>query len=589
MALRRTGFRHPGPLGAIAALTAAGLLVTAVPLGAQTVAALFEKAQARQEAVLGERRGERRRDSRGGAPVRRRRAALSVERLRRQRPVAGAADLLELAYKRFGHDRRSRQGAPVARLAAAGVPDESAATPDRRADDRARDAHSETCRAPYRDVSGRRAGRSGCGVGADRRGGRRDDARECGGRCAAGQRHGAKHCARPAPEGDRVTIELSQEVEFKSDRVQNPDRVFFDFPNSSAAASLAERAREINSPLIKSVRIGRPTSGVTRVVLELAGSPRYSAFPLYGPYRLVVDLEAATADAPAATPAPPVSAPHAPVAATERARVTPPPPPVPTVVPPPEPPAKPIESPAFTPPPLTASPGAPSITSKGDYSLARQLGLGVSRIVIDAGHGGHDPGAQANGVTESELVLDVALRLQKLLSERPGFDVVLTRRTDEFIPLEERTAIANREDADLFLSIHANAHRQSAVRGVETYFLNFATNPEAEAVAARENATSVQTMGTLPAIVKAIALNNKLAESRELATILQTSLVRKLRTHNRDMRDLGVKQAPFVVLIGAQMPSVLTEIAFITNKPEARCSSSRPTASRSRRRSATPS
>ena len=168
-------------------------------------------------------------------------------------------------------------------------------------------------------------------------------------------------------------------------------------------------------------------------------------------------------------------------------------------------------------------------------------------------------------------MLDVAQRLEKLLTAQPGFEVVLTRRTDEFIPLEERTAIANREGADLFLSIHANASRQTAARGIETYFLNFATNPEAEEVAARENATSAQTMGTLPAILKAIALNNKLAESRELATMVQTSLVRKLRTQNKGLRDLGVKQAPFVVLIGAQMPSVLAEISFLTNKSEAPC------------------
>ena len=125
-----------------------------------------------------------------------------------------------------------------------------------------------------------------------------------------------------------------------------------------------------------------------------------------------------------------------------------------------------------------AQPGAAGITSRGDYSLARQLGLGVSRIVIDAGHGGHDPGAQANGVNEAELVLDVAHAAAQAAHRSPGFDVVLTRQTDEFIPLEERTAIANREDADLFLSIHANASRQPGARGVETYILNFATNPD---------------------------------------------------------------------------------------------------------------
>jgi N-acetylmuramoyl-L-alanine amidase len=258
-------------------------------------------------------------------------------------------------------------------------------------------------------------------------------------------------------------------------------------------------------------------------------------------------------------------------------RVDPPKADPPKVDPPPAPP-RPAETPASPPrtvevPPDPAAqapkPAPPAITSRGEYSLARQLGLGVARVVIDAGHGGHDPGAQAHGITEAELVLDVALRLEKLLLDHEGVDVVLTRRADEFIPLEERTAIANREKADLFLSIHANASRRSDARGVETYFLNFATNPDAEIVAARENSTSAQTMGTLPAILRAIALNNKLDESRELASIVQTHLVRKLRLQNKAVRDLGVKQAPFVVLIGAQMPSVLAEIAFVTNKPEA--------------------
>jgi N-acetylmuramoyl-L-alanine amidase len=215
------------------------------------------------------------------------------------------------------------------------------------------------------------------------------------------------------------------------------------------------------------------------------------------------------------------------------------------------------------------APAPPASTKSGDYSLARQLGLSVSRIVIDAGHGGHDPGAQGFGVNESELVLDVAQRLGKLLQAQPGVQVVLTRDSDEFIPLQERTAIANREGADLFVSIHANASRQAAAHGVETYFLNFASNPAAEAVAARENATSTETMGTLPEILKAIALNNKLAESRELATMVQTSMMTKLGAQNKSIRDLGVKQAPFVVLIGAQMPSILAEISFVTNRTDA--------------------
>jgi N-acetylmuramoyl-L-alanine amidase len=221
--------------------------------------------------------------------------------------------------------------------------------------------------------------------------------------------------------------------------------------------------------------------------------------------------------------------------------------------------------------PPAANPPAPAPKSlPGGFSMARQLGLGVSRIVIDPGHGGHDPGAQGKGVNEAELVLDVALRLEKLLSAVPGVEVILTRRTDEFVPLPERTAIANREGADLFLSIHANASTSAQARGIETYFLNFASNLSAASVAARENAASGQAMGALPDIVKAIALNNKLDESRDFAAQVQHAMMDKLRGQNKTVRDLGVKQAPFVVLIGAAMPSVLAEISFVTNPQEAR-------------------
>lgn len=212
----------------------------------------------------------------------------------------------------------------------------------------------------------------------------------------------------------------------------------------------------------------------------------------------------------------------------------------------------------------------PERNTTGGFSMARQLGLGVSRIVIDPGHGGHDPGAAGNGVSEAELVLDVALRLEKLLQRQSGTQVVLTRRTNDFVSLPERTAIANRESADLFLSIHANASEDGAARGVETYFLNFANNLSAAAVAARENAASGQAMSALPDFVKAIALNNKLDESRDFAAEVQRTMVERLRTSNRNIKDLGVKQAPFVVLIGAAMPSVLAEISFVTNPQEAR-------------------
>jgi N-acetylmuramoyl-L-alanine amidase len=239
----------------------------------------------------------------------------------------------------------------------------------------------------------------------------------------------------------------------------------------------------------------------------------------------------------------------------------------------------PVPAPVATPPAEVAAPTTPTetagrplppaSTSRGEFSLARQLGLGVSRIVIDPGHGGHDPGAQANGTSEADVVLDVALRLEKILMAQPGFEVVLTRRVDEFIGLEQRTAFANREKADLFLSIHANSSPQSDTRGVETYFLNLATNDRAEAVAARENASTTQSMRLLPGLVRAITLNSKKAESRELATMIQASLIRQMKQQNRNVKDLGVKEAPFVVLIGAEMPSVLAEISFITNRADA--------------------
>jgi N-acetylmuramoyl-L-alanine amidase len=335
----------------------------------------------------------------------------------------------------------------------------------------------------------------------------------------------------------------------------------------------------VKGMMVSAVRLGHPAAGTTRIVFDLAGAPRHSIYPLYNPYRLVIDAEGPV-PAPLSTsviqePALnslPASVPSLAVApTTESASTVPPPAAVPAPAPAPAPHAPPPALPAIKVTPATEilAMAPPSMTKTGDYSLARQLGLGVQRIVIDAGHGGHDPGAQGNGVVEKDLVLDVALRLKKLLQTQPGIQVVLTRDTDEFIPLEERTAIANRAGADLFLSIHANASRRKEARGLETYFLNFATNPEAEAVAARENASSSQSMGHLPEILKAIALNAKLAESRELATMVQTSMVRRMKTQNSAVKDLGVKQAPFVVLIGAEMPSVLAEISFVTNKSEA--------------------
>lgn len=286
-----------------------------------------------------------------------------------------------------------------------------------------------------------------------------------------------------------------------------------------------------------------PTRRVAAAAPRGAPPPPETSAPPRRPAQVEVDLRAAAPPRPSPTPS---STPAPRVAAHDE-------PDPPTGVP-------------------TPLPGAPRPNRSGNMSLARQLGLGARRIVVDAGHGGHDPGTIGrNGLQEKDLVLDVALRLAARLREDLGAEVVMTRATDVFIPLEERTAIANSKGADLFLSIHANSSRNAQARGIETYFLNFAKNPHAEAVAARENAISAATLKDLQGLVKAITLNSKIDESRDFAASVQEALVGHLREHyGRDIVDRGVHTAPFYVLIGANMPSILAEIAFVSHPEEER-------------------
>ena len=210
-------------------------------------------------------------------------------------------------------------------------------------------------------------------------------------------------------------------------------------------------------------------------------------------------------------------------------------------------------------------------TAAGDRSLIRALGLKIGKIVIDPGHGGHDTGTIGpNGLLEKDVVLDVAKRLGRLLETRLGAEVIYTRHDDTFIPLETRTAIANRERADLFISIHANSSRDSDARGVETYYLNFTQSPEALEVAARENAVSEKSIHELQDLVKKIALKEKIDESREFAGDVQQSLYGGLALDNAGIRNRGIKKAPFIVLIGANMPSILAEISFVSNPTDER-------------------
>ncbi len=382
------------------------------------------------------------------------------------------------------------------------------------------------------------------------------------------------------PEVVRVTIELDNEVAYSEESLDNPSRLFFDLRGARLGAGLEEGVRTFDDgDIVREIRVGTHPGGMTRVVVDTRDVARHSLFTLYNPYRLVLDMyreRQLTQQSPPAPPpatasrrpaAPPANAPKP---ATMTA-ATPGP-----VLPPPEPAAEPATEPPRTLPSTAASPTvattptAPESNRSGSYSLARQLGLGVSRIVIDPGHGGHDPGSLGAGLRESELVLDIALRLEKLLKQEPGIDVVMTRRTDEFIELEERTRIANRHNADLFLSIHANSSRRKTAQGIETFVLNFANTSDAEEVAARENAIARGSMRQLPDIVKAITLNNKLDESRDLAEMVQNQLVSRLRRTQADLPDRGVKQAPLVVLIGASMPSVLAEVGFVSTPEEGR-------------------
>jgi N-acetylmuramoyl-L-alanine amidase len=370
------------------------------------------------------------------------------------------------------------------------------------------------------------------------------------------------------PEVLRIVIQLGKEVAFYDERIGGPPRVFLDLQNTRAIEPLKDAVIPFPDDVVKQVRIGRQPNSRTRVVLDLKGDARYSVYTLYNPYRIVVDFERKRA-LPAALEPRRASAPEPKPLPVTIAAVTEKPTPAPELkviataatttdaVPP-------FGEAETTPPP----PLPPSTNTNGGFSMSRQLGLGVARIVIDPGHGGHDPGAKARGLEEAELVLDVALRLEALLKDA-GVEVIMTRRSDTFIALDERTAIANRVGADLFLSIHSNASASDLAHGVETYFLNFAPNPQTEAIAARENAGGSRTMRNLPDIVRAIALNNKIDESRDFASMVQSAMYTKLQKTNRIVRNLGVKQAPFMVLVGATMPSILAEISFITNRQEA--------------------
>lgn len=445
----------------------------------------------------------------------------------------------------------------------------------------------------------------------------------------------------------RISIQVTGGFKYKSERLTNPDRLFFDIEGAKPDMSpKGIHTIPVGDAILKQIRVAETTPGVTRIVLDLEQRVEFTASQLTSPDRLMIELHGtelrgkdkppptAISSVPEVTsPAPPPSVKHPilesstvpvqqatarvkeiaaaplkpeprrfeppPHTASESASVLTPellsPPPMPAMAKPAKLPAASFSSSLSTmksalPPPPVSADVAPETKpeskidlkadklvagvaaepakrdTNGDRSLTRVLGLKLGRVVIDPGHGGRDVGTHGTtGLLEKDVVLDVARRLGALVQERMGSEVVFTRSDDTYIPLEERTHIANDRKADLFLSIHANSSPIRTVAGVEMYYLNFTTSKAALDTAARENAGSSKSIYDLKDLVEKIALKDKIDESREFATRLETSLTSLETKGNAAAKSRQLKKAPFIVLIGAQMPSVLAEIGFLTN------------------------
>ena len=420
----------------------------------------------------------------------------------------------------------------------------------------------------------------------------------------------------------RIAVEVSGEFQYRSDRLQNPDRIYYDILNARPNFDNKRLYTEdLGGAFVKRIRVAETLPGVTRVVLDLDAGVEAAASVLSSPDRLIIELRGG---APPAVPAAPqvtvplslqtaMPEPLAPVKPAPAAASAP------SHTPPMET-ARPVKSAptamaanAQVLPIETARPGKPTTTSAaaplqappietaglvkpaplrveavkpdpappievarparrtaaGGTSLVRALGLKLQRVVIDPGHGGHDEGTQGpKGLLEKDLVLDVATRLGKLIEDRMGAEVIYTRSDDTFVPLEGRTALANDKKADLFLSIHANSSPTPRVTGVETYYLNFTDSKDAIDVASRENASSQKSVFELRDIIERISAHDKAEESRDFASRIQTALFAFSSKTFTAEKNRGVRKAPFVVLIGANMPSVLVEIGFLSNPHE---------------------
>ncbi|WP_207260813.1 N-acetylmuramoyl-L-alanine amidase [Desulfovibrio sp. Huiquan2017] len=334
-------------------------------------------------------------------------------------------------------------------------------------------------------------------------------------------------------EYTRVVLELDAQVKYRyqmlgpNPAVNRPHRLYIDLQDSRLGHDVTA-ATTVSDGILRSIRTGQYSKDTTRVVLDFLNMQDYKIFPLQNPYRIVIDVYSPDGKSPA-----PAVAKAAPAHKT----------------------------------PANSDYRPPKGSKQMAGSLLEQLGLTVRTIMIDAGHGGKDPGAMANGLREK----DINLRFAKLLGgklKRKGFQIIYTRDTDVFIPLEKRTAMANAQKADLFLSIHCNANHSSKVHGLETYSLNLAKTDAAVRIAARENAVDPRAISDLQFILTDLMVNSKIKESRDLASDVQTNTIKRVRKAY-PLKNKGTREAPFYVLMGAKMPSVLVEIGYITNKTEA--------------------
>ncbi len=327
------------------------------------------------------------------------------------------------------------------------------------------------------------------------------------------------------PSYTRIVIDADRETGFshrllkKDPAIKKPQRLYIDLDRSRLGKDI-QKFVPINDELLSDARAGQYTAESVRIVVDIKSFKNYKIFSLKNPFRIVLDVWGQDNDLQVAGRA--------------------------------------------------NSPMLPTTGKLPSGAIARQLALGVSRIVIDPGHGGKDYGAPGylKGVHEKNVVLEIAKRLARKVESELNCDAVLTRTTDRYLTLEERTAIANTQNADLFVSIHTNAVRNTKAYGIETFFLNLATDDDAIRVAARENATSAKNISDLQSILNDLMQNAKINESSRLAAMVQSEMCLHLKNSYDYIRSKGVKQAPFYVLLGAQMPAILVETSFISNPRE---------------------